>query len=182
MLSGEEWVKEYPTSKSIDDLADTFRAKAQSFVDSLLKAGAAVSIGDTLRPPKRARLMYSAYQIAHGEPVPLNPSEVPEIPGVDIQWEHRDANGLPDLAASKAGALEMVDGYHIVHEPALHPRHIEGLAIDMTISWQGDLVLMDGKGAKRTIASEKRNGADNPELHLVGRSFGVIKLLGDAPH
>ena len=37
-VSGKDWVKKFPTSRSIDDLSPGFRDKVQSFVDALKAA------------------------------------------------------------------------------------------------------------------------------------------------
>jgi hypothetical protein len=76
----------------------------------------------------------------------------------------------------------MVQGYEIVYKPALTSRHTEGKAIDMAIKWEGDLVIVNGKGSKVTIKTTPRNGSGNAQLHQVGSSFGVIKLSSDPPH
>jgi hypothetical protein len=111
----------------------------------------------------------------------LDPGAVPAMAGVDIQWMHQTPAGRPDLAASKMAAEQMVLGYGIVFKPALTSRHIEGKAIDMTISWQGDLKIATAAGTTVTITSLPRSG-DNTDLHAVGRTYGVIKLATDPPH
>jgi hypothetical protein len=178
-LSGSQWVSKFPTSASIEDLSDPFRGNARRFIAALRQAQASVVIADTLRRPERAYLMHFAFAIARES---ADPSAVPAMPGVDIQWVHPDAEGQPDLAASRAAAEQMVQGYGIVFKPALTSRHTEGEAIDMTITWQNDLVIATGDGANATISSSPRNGAGNADLHQVGISFGVIKLLSDPPH
>jgi hypothetical protein len=52
----------------------------------------------------------------------------------------------------------------------------------MTISWQGDLTIARGDNTSTTISSLPRTGAKNADLHAVGQSYGVKKLLSDAPH
>ena len=142
-------------------------------------------ISATLRPLQRASLMYYAYNIADGSLDPTDPKQVPAIAGVDIQWVHLDPTGQPDLAASQAAAQAMVQAYDIAFEPAspeTPSRHIDGLAIDMTISWEGNLAIVDGNGTMQTISSGPQNGERNADLHQVGSSFGVIKLISDPPH
>jgi len=102
--------------------------------------------------------------------------------GVDIQWLHLNAQGQPDLAASRSAAEQMVQGYGIVFKPALTSRHTEGKAIDMTITWQNSLLIANGSGTMVTISSSPRDGAGNADLHQVGSSYGVNKLLTDPPH
>jgi len=123
--------------------------------------------------------MHYAWMIAEEG---LSPAAVPPHPNIDIQWVHTDASDTVDLAASRAAAEDMVRGYKLQYEPALDSLHIDGRAIDMTISWIGNLRIRDGKGVLVTIASTPRTGSDNRELHGVGATYGVIKLLSDPPH
>jgi hypothetical protein len=177
-LSGPSWVPLFPTSKKLTDLVAPFRDNATKFVGGLTAAGASVSIGDTLRPPQRAYLMHFSFAIARES---LDPRTVPAMAGVDIQWVHKTPQGQPDLAASKSPAEQMVVGYGIVFKPALTSRHTEGKAIDMTISWQGDLKIANADGTTTTITSLPKNGG-NTDLHNVGSTYGVIKLVNDPPH
>ena len=178
-LSGEHWVQQFPTSKSTDSLAEPFRSKVNRFLDALGRAGANIEITATRRPAERAWLMHYAWMIAEEG---LSPAAVPPHPNIDIQWVHTDASGNVDLAASRAAAEDMVRGYKLQYEPALDSLHIDGRAIDMTISWIGNLRIRDGKGVLVTIASTPRTGSDNRELHGVGATYGVAKLLSDPPH
>ena len=76
----------------------------------------------------------------------------------------------------------MVQGYGIVFKPALTSRHTEGKALDMTITWQNSLAIANGSGTMVTISSLPRDGAGNADVHQIGSSYGVIKLLSDPPH
>jgi D-alanyl-D-alanine dipeptidase len=172
-LSGPGWVQQFPTSKSTADLVEPFRGDVERFLAALRLAGASVMIADTLRPAQRVYLMHWSYAIAHQN---LDPHKAPAFPGVDIEWVH------PHAAASRRAAEQMVEAYGIAFPPALSSRHIEGKAIDMTITWQNDLTIADAHGASRRIAGLPHNGAGNTDLHAVGLSFGVHKLLSDAPH
>ena len=178
-LSGPQWVSKFPASISLDDLADPFRGSAKRFVAALTTAHATVIISDTLRPPQRAHLMHFSFSIARES---LNPSSVPAMPAVDIHWVHTNTAGQPDLASSRAAAEAMVQGYGIAFKPVLHSRHTEGLAVDMTIHWQNNLVIAQADGTRQTIASLPRTGAGNTDLHLVGVGYGVKKLVSDPPH
>jgi hypothetical protein len=178
-LSGASWVSQFPTGSSLDDLTEPFETNAKSFVSALRAASASVTINDTLRPPERAYLMHYSFAIAREG---LDPATVPAMAGVDIQWVHTNTAGAADLAASKAAAGQMVQGYGIVFKPALGSRHTEGKAVDMDISWQGNLVIAKVDGSSQTISSSPRTGAGNSDLHAVGASYGVIKLLSDPPH
>ena len=90
---------------------------------------------------------------------------------------HTDSDGNPDLDASRSAAEQMVQAYGIRFKPVLDSRHILGLAIDMTITWQSDLTIADGGGAQMTISTLPRNGAQNIDLHQIAATFGVRKLV-----
>jgi hypothetical protein len=177
-LSGPSWVQQFPTSTSLDDLVEPFRTNVQNFLSALKAAGASVSIADTLRPQQRLDLMYYSYQVAHSG---LDPAKVPPIPNVDIEWVHSDDQGNPDTSASTAAAAQMVAAYGIVFSPALQSLHALGEAIDMDISWVGDLTISNADGSTTVISAAPANG-QNPALHQVGATYGVIKLLTDPPH
>lgn len=178
-LSGPDWVSKFPTSKSTDDLVEPFRTSAKRFISALQAAQASVVVSDTYRPVERAYLMHFAWEIARKN---TPPASVQPQTGVDIQWVHLDALGQPDLAASKAAAEQMVEKYGMKVEAVLASRHTERLAVDMTISWQDDLTIAKGDGSLTTITSLPRTGAENTDLHAVGKSYSVIKLVSDAPH
>ncbi|HYL77371.1 MAG TPA: hypothetical protein VEU96_24370 [Bryobacteraceae bacterium] len=178
-FSGPYWVSKFPSSKSTDDLVEPFRTSAKRFIAALQAAQASVVVDDTYRPVERAYLMRFAWEIARNN---FSPANVKAQAGVDIQWVHLDPLGQPDLAASKAAAEQMVQGYAIAFEPVLATRHTERLAVDMTITWQGDLTIAAGDGSLTTITSLPRTGAGNTDLHAVGATYGVIKLVKDHPH
>jgi predicted chitinase/D-alanyl-D-alanine dipeptidase len=171
-LSGADWVAQFPTSRSIDDLREPFRTACGAFVKAMRDAGATVTISATYRPPQRAYLMHWSWRIAKKE---VDPALVTPMPGVDIQWVHGS------LAASRKAAAEMVAAYGMVHKAALNSRHTEAAAIDMTISWSGTLKIKLPNGQTRAIASQPRNGG-NAELVQVGAAYKVIKLPSDPPH
>lgn len=178
ILSGPAWVPKFPTSTSTDDLVDPFKSNVKKFIGALKKAGASVSISATRRPPQRAYLMHWSFKISSG----LDPATVPAKAGVEIEWVHRDSTGNPDGRASKTAADLMVAGYDIAFEPALSSRHIDGKAIDMDISWTAAaLTITDGAARAVTIRTGVKNGG-NTDLHKVGASYGVIKLVADHPH
>ena len=166
-------MSKFPTSSSLNDLAEPFRDKANRFILALRNAHATVAIADTIRPPERAYLMHFSFAIAREA---LDPTTIPPMSGVDIQWVH------PTAAASKAAAQQMVERYGIVFKPVLKSRHTEGRAIDMTITWQNSLAIVRADGTTVAIASTPRDGAFNTDLHKVGASYGVIKLVSDHPH
>jgi hypothetical protein len=118
------------------------------------------------------------------------PPYQPVIPGecgIDIQWLHKTANCLRNVAASKGAAHHMVNLYQMSHlhtPPALNSLHIQGKAIDMTIEWHGVLRIMDAQQKTIDIASEPRDGT-NPDLIKVGATYHVFHLLNiqkDPPH
>jgi hypothetical protein len=178
-FSGPQWVSMFPTSKSTDDLVEPFRTSAKRFISALQAAQASVIVDATYRPVERAYLMHFAFEVARKD---LDPATVPAQAGVDIQWVHLDAAGQPDLVASKAAAEQMVQAYGLAVEAVLVSRHTQRLAVDMTISWQGDLTIANGDETLTTISSLPRTGAGNAALQAVGASYGVKKLLTDAPH
>ncbi len=179
ILSGAQWVNKFPNSTSIDDLAEPFQTNARKFMAALRAAGAAVSVNATLRSRERAYLMHWSFRIARED---YDPEKVEEMPSVEIEWVHKDAQGNKLSDASKRGAEQMVEGYDIAFRPVLVSRHTEGLAIDMDISWTtAALKINDGASKAVTIKTGARNGS-SPQLHKVGKSYGVIKLVSDPPH
>jgi hypothetical protein len=175
-LSGADWWNanqaKYPNSAAIADLVQPFRDRVTAFVTAMRDAGATVAVSATRRNATRAWLMHYSWCVAKGS---VAPKDVPATPGCTIVWDHGD------LAASKAGAQQMVDLFGIAYEPSLTSRHIEGRAIDMTIGWTGTLKMRDKAGATRKLDAP-RTGDANHDLHIVGASYGVIKLLSDPPH
>lgn len=75
-----------------------------------------------------------------------------------------------------------MQGYHIVFKPAPTSRHTEGKAIDMDISWTGDLTITNAAGAQTVIKTTPLTGAGNTTLHGGGAGCGVHKLASDPPH
>jgi len=177
-LSGPAWVSRFPTSRSVDDLAEPFRTNVRRFIAALQASGATVSVADTLRPPERAYLMHFSFAIARED---FDPALADSMPGVDIQWVHPDSPTVPSRMAAKDAAELMVQGYQIAFKPVLTSRHTEALAIDMSISWTGTLVIARADARLLAITATPRTG-DNTLLHAVGASYGVIKLVRDPPH
>jgi hypothetical protein len=175
--SGASWTKKFPTSKSLGDLKGSFAGNAKKFHDAMIKAGAKVTISATFRPPERAYLMHYAFLIAKG----TDPTKVPAMSGVNIDWQHKGEDGTPDLAAAVKGAKEMVKAYDIAYQPALKSRHTEGFAVDWNISWSGTLSIVDAKKKPQEIKSSPRDGG-NKDLQAVGDGYGVVKLKSDPPH
>ncbi len=176
-LSGTQWVGRFPGSTSTNDLASAFGLAVDNFIAALRQAGATVIISATLRPVKRAYLMHWSWKIVHG----TSPASVPAKEGVNIEWVH------PTNDASVQAAQAMVNAYGMASlgiAPSLNSRHTQGSAIDMTISWSGNLSIVNANGATVAITSTPRTGM-NTVLHTVGASYGVIKYQGsgtDRPH
>jgi hypothetical protein len=180
--SGKSWVTWADdcakNSSSVDDLIEPFKPHVKAFIKALKDAGAKVTVSATLRAAKRAYLFHWSWMIALGK---CKPSEARSMAGVDIEWDHGD------VAQSKAGAKEMVDGFKLAVPPlstvapALSSNHIVGKAIDMDITWAGDLKVKKKDGTMVSI-QYMSNPNLNTKLHAVGESYGVTKLKTDAPH
>ncbi len=149
-----------------------------AFVAALTAAGATVAIRTTRRSPARAYLFHWSWLIGLGK---AGASAASLMRGVDIQWDHGDDG------ASREGAREMIAGFGLAvppastNPPSLGSKHISGSAVDMEIAWRGDLRVktMDGKTVTVPFVP---NVNKNTALHEVGASYGVRKLVTDAPH
>lgn len=164
--SGAQWVNRFPTSRAVADLKGDFKGKVQKFLAAIEDAGGVVSISATYRPPERAYLMHYCNKIAKGK---IAASKVPAMAGVDIDWVHDTE------AQSKEAALAMVNAYQIVFQPALKSRHTVGAAIDMKVK---KIVSKSVKNADGSVAKI----TELSDLHAVGQTYGVIKLITDPPH
>lgn len=172
-LSGAHWVKFFPGSISIADLASPFRQRVQAFEQALRVAGARMVIAATYRPPQRAYLMHYAARISRGEIAPQN---VPSYAGVAVDWVHYTNAG------SVQAARDMVNAYGIGSNPvALTSRHTQGYAIDWEITWQGTLNVKNAQGRIVSIGTP-RTSYQNSVLWQVGATYGVIHLRYDPPH
>lgn len=180
--SGKYWVTWADTnaqnSSKVDDLEATFRTNVKAFTKALTDAGAKVTVSATKRSAKRAYLFHWSWKISQGK---CKAADAKALAGVDIEWDHGDEE------KSKAGALEMVNGFglaippHSTNAPALTSNHIDGKAVDMTISWTGTIKVKKKDGSEASITYSSNVNA-NAALHLVGDSYGVKKLKTDAPH
>ncbi len=175
-LSGRNWFNaneaKYPNSSKIGDLESSFQSDVTAFKKALEDAGVKVKINCTLRDTKRAAIMHYAWVVGHKE---TKPADVPEIAGVDINFDH----GAEELSVCKA--LEMVRCFNIVHKPSLTSNHTRGTAIDWTLTWSGDLTIKNKAGEDVEITSTPKTG-QNKDLHDIGDGYGVKKLLKDPPH
>jgi hypothetical protein len=166
-LSGATWADQFPKSTSLDDLEPAFRDKVKAFQEALSAAGAGTKVNDTRRPKERAYLMHWSWTIAKQN---FDASQVPAMSGININWNHGSQE------KSRQAAEEMVNAYRIQNlkvAPALNSRHIEGKAVDMEVSWTGDLSIKKADGSTQTITSEPRNHT-NADLIEVAKTYGVI--------
>lgn len=170
--SGSQWVARFPTSTSLADLTPTFSKAVTSFIAAIKAAGGSVTISATYRPPERAYLMHYAWAIAKNG---VSPVGIEKKAGVDIDWAHLDTSGKSDNKAAVAAAAAMVKGYGMAHIAVLVSRHTQKRAIDMTISGIVGKSVNDAAGKAVTINSLK-------DLNPVGKTYGAIKLVSDAPH
>jgi hypothetical protein len=172
-VSGPAWCARFPTSNKLDDLLPDFGDRCKAFVSAMKKGGATVSVAATYRPSERAYLMHWCCMIGNSG---QDPATVPKMAGVDIDWTHKG-----NREAARTAAKAMMAKYEIKFPAALVSRHTQRRAVDMTIGWQGTLKLIDFDGKEHKISSAPRNGS-NPQLIVVGKTFGVIKLISDPPH
>jgi hypothetical protein len=110
-------------------------------------------LNNTFRPAQRAYLMHYCWLIGHSK---FDPDDVPayqpigdQRDPVDIDWVHRDAKGNRDIAASWRASLEMVNGFKMAGlrmAPALDSNHVRRQAIDIDISWHGDMDILNANG------------------------------------
>lgn len=168
--SGVNWVRRFPQSTSVDDLAEPFRANVKRFLAALTAAGARVIIASTLRPRERAYLMHYSAAISRRS---ITPERVPPMDGVSIEWVHSSVH------ASLSAAMAMASAYRIVYPPAIESSHTRGRAIDMRI----EAVL--GKSvatADGSVVSICKHADRDSDLFAIGATYDVIKLVPDIPH
>jgi hypothetical protein len=160
----------YPFSTSVSTLSQTFEPRVVSFMHALEHATPAVkpTIITTYRSPGRAYLMHYSWEIFKKG---MDPKAVDALnnapPGIDIRWNYGD----PTL--SKQAAQQMYQFFGSPPVAAYPSNHSGGNAIDMVITWKGNLTVIDGNGVKRTIKSGPHNST-NPTLIQIGATFGVI--------
>lgn len=65
--------------------------------------------------------------------------------------------------------------------PALTSNHIAGQAVDMDITWTGEIKVKKKDGTAVAVPFQA-NPNLNTKLRQVGESYGVKKLTSDAPH
>lgn len=165
-LSGAQWVPRFQGSNLTSELNDTFRAATEFFISALKAAGATVRISATYRPRQRAYLMHYSSKISRDE---ISPANVPEMDGVDIEWDHGND------ATSRQAAIEMSSSYGIVYPPALISRHTERAAIDMTITGIIGRTMLNAREQEIEVTSHLI-------LYQIGATYGCHKLTSDPPH
>lgn len=179
-LSGAVWVPRFPAQNTTDHLTADFQAAVDGFIAALQAGGAEVRIANTFRPKERAYMMHWAHKIARNG---VDPATVPAMDGVHINWVH------PTLEQSVAGATAMVNGFGIQGlgintPPALNTLHGTGEAIDMSITWTGNITVANKDGSTVEVNTAPRTGM-NTQLKEIGATYGVTKFVGgnsDKPH
>lgn len=118
--------------------------------------------------------MHYAWQLAHGE---IKAKDIPNNARVYIIWDHGNEE------ASRKAADEMIrkKGFDMAHIAKKNSNHIDGLAIDMKITWSGTLKIRKPNKQLVEITGGPRNGT-NKELARIGKLYGVHKLVNDPPH
>lgn len=180
--SGKYWIAwanvHAKNSSKVEDLDVTFKPKVKAFIKALEDGGATVKVKATKRNKKRAYLFHWSWKISLGKCIA---SDATKLAGVDIEWDHGDA------AKSKAGAKEIVSGFNLatpprsVFAPSMTSNHISGKAIDMEITWKGNIRVKKKDGTE--VAVDFNTDVKlNTILHSIGESYGVKKLVKDAPH
>jgi hypothetical protein len=184
ILSGAYWVewikRNAPTSAEIKDLEMRFGNKVVEFNKALEAGGAIVKVSHTYRSDQAAHLWHWAWKIANKKihPKGAKPYALPGRPVPEIEWDHGNLN------ASVKAAEDMLKGFKLTKSsrfaPSLETQHRYGLAIDMDIIWSGTIKVRKKDGTVVDLTSGPVNS--NKALHEVGASYGVKKLLDDAPH
>jgi hypothetical protein len=180
--SGKHWVawadEHARGSQRVDDLAEPFRSGVREFLGALHAAGARVTVHATRRSARRAYLFHWCWLLALER---VEARDVPPHAGVPIAWDHGNR------ARSAIAARAMVRGFALavpprsVHAPSLRSHHILGNAIDMTIRWRG-AIHVAARGGRRIALGHHADVNQNAVLHALGASYGVHKLVTDAPH
>jgi len=184
-LSGPDWVDQFPDSRDVSALADSFRPDVTKFIDAMQQAGITppgFSVNSTRRPLQRAYLMHYSWLIWKGQ---IDPKNVPKFKPeagqepVNICWVHTNPSGAEDLPASVAAAQQMVNAYHTAGlkvEPQLQSLHTKGLAIDMNTDWTQSTItiveILKGNPHDVTIDTTPHSGL-NTQLMAVGLTYGV---------
>lgn len=172
-LSGANWWQQngarFADSTDTVSLMPAFAASVDAFVAALERAGAYVSISATKRSAELAWVMRTAGDIARNT---IEPHQVEPDPTVGILWNHGDPQRSQDAAE------EMVQMFGGVEAPAIDSPELTGTAIAMDVRWYAPIAVRDAWGAVVPL-DRPRLGARCPDLHRVGRSYGVVKTPFD---
>lgn len=186
-LSGKEWIKEYKDKASIEDLSSPFKENVKDFLKAIDEAKKETPqakityyISSTRRPYKRAVLMHYCHKVAYNNITPQQAQQATQKENIPINWVHTDSSGNYSEKISREKALEMVKAYGIAYPASLTSHHVRGNAIDITITWQSSFTIKDKTGEIHTI-DIPRNGATNPQLREVGKTYGVKRTLEKDP-
>ena len=182
--SGAHWCAKFPGSDKLESCGEPFRKGLTQFVAALRKAGAQVTIANTFRPRERAYMMHWCWRITREN---VDPRSIPAMAGIAINWCHRNSARDYQSHSSRTAAMAMVARFGLQNlkvQPALDSRHSIGMAVDMSISWRGNLNISNDIDQIVSITTLPRNGM-NSVLKDVGVGYGVIKFVGgykDVPH
>jgi hypothetical protein len=175
--SSVELLDEFPVSDELNDLDSNFRPNVRAFVELLEQAGASVEILATTWPPELAYVMHWAWRIAKEDYHPLAVPPIDEIefdadvnPDLDISWWHGSFEASKEVAEEIVEACGLDD---LEEPPALVSHHVAGEAIDMKISWHGDLFLPTPSGGEIVIASSPHDET-NRDLIALAAAYGII--------
>ncbi len=185
-LSGKEWVEEYKEKEGqseeslLNDLDFDFRKNVATFINILRNADANVVVTSTRRSKKRAMLMHYAWRISVSKDItPQQAQQATQKENIPINWIHTDSSGNYSEKISIEKALEMVNAYRMRDKASLTSNHILGKAIDMTITWTKTIKIKDKTGKEYILIAN--NGAKCKELHNIGATYGVYKLVKNPP-
>lgn len=169
--SGGQWSDVFGHSRETKDLREDFRKMVEDFLDAL-DGHVNKHVSSTYRTDEHQYLMHYADKILDG----TDPAKVPPWPGVDICWDHHGDDGQRDLAASRAAAQQMKEKMNFgdLVAPPGKSNHQERIAVDLKISWEGDVTLDDGTVLHGGTGNAKID-AFNADLVELGKSCGVLK-------
>lgn len=182
-LSGAHWSQLFPSlGNDITHLDADFGQRVAHFIAAMEDAGIEVVVVGARRSPQRAYLMHWSYKIFKGG-TSAQEADLPNnrLAGVDIRWAHTDKDGAYDPKASVEGAKSLYHALGIAESlgvaPSLTSNHIAGRAVDMTTTWHKDSITIrkaDGTDVVITTASAGERSDNNPDLHDVAESYGIV--------
>ena len=177
-LSGKIWISRFKGSKEISDLEPTFRFNIENFINALDAARITKDIISTYRPLERSYLMHWCCEIKNGK----DAKTIPNMSEVNIEWWHGDQTSSVDAAQ------EMFDGFEIdpknVNCPAEHSKHNTREAIDMKLTWNGDITIKNASGQDVKITTVPRDNT-NLDLIKIAKTYSVyhyVPITDDKKH